>query len=88
MTERQNITLYLVVDEHGDYATHEEDMNGAIERYNDDYSGTVTGYYTLEVSVPIRPVEASKVIASVPDSAQPGDSTPISGHVLMVKPPE
>jgi hypothetical protein len=85
---RQNLVIYVVVDEHGDYAVHEEDMDEAIERYNNNCSGTITGFYTIQLSVPIRRVEESKIIASVPDSAQPGDSTLIGGQVLMVKPPE
>lgn len=88
MTRRQNIILYVVVDENGDYAAHEDSFDEAVERYNEGHDAALTGYYTLQVSVPIRPVDSVTIKATVPDTAQPGDSTPISGQVLMVKPPE
>lgn len=85
---RQNLVIYVVVDENGDYAVHEEDMDEAIERYNNNCSGTITGFYTIQLSVPIRPVDSVTIKATVPDTAQPGDAAAFSGQVLMVKPPE
>ena len=76
MADTLKLTVYVAVDDNGDYGVSTEDESGAYDDYEQNYGSAVIAYYKVNLTIPTprtRTIEVSAVAG--PDDQPEGYGT-------------
>lgn len=82
MADKTTLKLYVVVDDDGDHAVSNYDMDNAESLYNDEFSGTIVARYEIDFIIPTPRAKTVRVEITAPDDHRPIPETFANVRVL------